>query len=65
MYVVEMCGSINVAYDCGIYALCYAEAICQEQFPSGSLSLSMKTITTEQITQFRTKIKKLVTELAS
>ena len=65
MYVVAMCGSINVAYDCGIYALCYAEAICQEQFRSESSSLSIKTITAEQIAQFRTKIKKLVAELAN
>ena len=63
--VVVMCGSINVAYDCGIYALCYAEAVCQEQFQSKSSSLLIKTITAEQITQFRTKIKKLVTNLAN
>ena len=55
---------IDVAYDCGVYSLCYAEAVCQEQFQSKTSSMSLKTITVELITQFRTKMKTLIADLA-
>ena len=50
-------------YDCGVYALWFTEAICQEHFQSEPL-ISVNSITAEQITQFRTKIKQLVEQLA-
>ena len=58
------CGMI-LGYDCGVYTLWYTEAICREQFQSEHLAMSLKfSVTAEQITQFRTKIKELVQQLA-
>jgi Ulp1 family protease len=53
-----------IGYDCGVYALWYAEAICQEQFHSEQLAMSVKAVTAEQITQFRAKLKQLIQQLA-
>ncbi len=53
-----------IGYDCGVYALWYAEAICQEQFHGEQLAMSVKAVTAEQITQFRAKLKQLIQQLA-
>ena len=53
-----------IGYDCGVYALWYTEAICQELFQNEQLVMSVKAMTAEQITQFRNKLKQLIQQLA-
>ena len=50
-------------YDCGVYALWYTEAVCREQFQCDPISISVNSVTAEQITHYRTKIKQLIQDL--
>ncbi|XP_010874017.1 sentrin-specific protease 8 [Esox lucius] len=62
--VEEPCPPQQNSYDCGMYVICNAEALCERATLEGSLQLPVQTITPTYITQKRIEWGRLIQRLA-
>ncbi|XP_062327972.1 sentrin-specific protease 8 [Osmerus eperlanus] len=62
--VEEPCPSQQNSYDCGMYVICNAEALCEKARVDGSPRLPVQTITPAYITQKRAEWSKLIQRMA-
>lgn len=63
-FVEEPCPSQQNSYDCGMYVICIAEALCEEARAEGSPRLAGRAITPAYITRKRTEWCRLIQGLA-
>lgn len=64
LFVEEPCPSQQNSYDCGMYVICIAEALCEKARTEGSPHLPGHTITPAYITLKRTEWCRLIQSLA-
>ncbi|XP_076011408.1 sentrin-specific protease 8 [Genypterus blacodes] len=63
-FVEEPCPSQQNSYDCGMYVICIAEALCEKARSEGSPRLPVQSITPAYITQKRAEWCRLIQSLA-
>lgn len=63
-FVEEPCPSQQNSYDCGMYVICIAEALCEKARVEGFPCLPLQIITPAYITQKRAEFFRLVQSLA-
>ncbi|KAK5915669.1 hypothetical protein CesoFtcFv8_001239 [Champsocephalus esox] len=63
-FVEEPCPSQKNSYDCGMYVICIAEALCEKARVEGSPRLPVQIITPAYITQKRVEWCRLIQSLA-
>ncbi|XP_072516344.1 sentrin-specific protease 8 [Salminus brasiliensis] len=63
-FVEEPCPSQQNSYDCGMYVICNAEALCESVRVEGCTRLPAQTITPTYITRKRTEWHSLIQRLA-
>ncbi|XP_036443172.1 sentrin-specific protease 8 [Colossoma macropomum] len=63
-FVEEPCPSQQNSYDCGMYVICNAEALCESLRAEGCARLPAQTITPTYITRKRTEWHSLIQRLA-
>ncbi|KAF7667930.1 hypothetical protein LDENG_00041630 [Lucifuga dentata] len=64
LFVEEPCPSQQNSYDCGMYVICIAEALCEKAKVEGSPRLPVQTITPAYITLKRAEWCRLIQSLA-
>ncbi|XP_003450828.1 sentrin-specific protease 8 [Oreochromis niloticus] len=64
LFVEEPCPSQQNSYDCGMYVICIAEALCEKARVEGSPRLPVQMITPAYITQKRAEWSRLIQSLA-
>lgn len=63
-FVEEPCPSQQNSYDCGMYVICNAEALCESARAGGCARLPTNTITPTYVTRKRTEWHSLIQKLA-
>lgn len=64
VFVEEPCPAQQNSYDCGMYVICIAEALCEKARVEGSPRLPVQVITPAYITQKRAEWCRLIQSLA-
>lgn len=64
MFVEENCPSQQNSYDCGMYVICIAEALCERVRTEGTPRLPVHTVTPDYITQKRADWCRVIKSLA-